>query len=181
MPPLSLNLFKYQGLDVLWSNPWNVLASYCIYNNMTLRRLSVWLTHTPHRHMKKKDQGLNPLVFEGAGIAMIHKPHALLWFQSHPSPLAVHPHTTRLPTPNTSLPANYVGRQVIQDERGLSPCRESQWVLRRCPSRPEHCCPTMQKQQPPAWSGLCDFLFQEILPEIWLCLLWFVCRFDVAS
>ena len=106
---------------------------------MTLRSLRVWLTRTLHRHMEggKKDQGLNPLVLTAWSnvIAMIQEPHALLGFQSHPSPLAVHPHTARLPTPNTSLPAKYVGRQVIQDERVLSPCRESQWDLWRCPSQ----------------------------------------------
>lgn len=67
---------------------------------------------------------------------MIHDLHALLWFQSHLSPFAAHPTTTpRMPAPNTSLPAKYVGRQVIQGERGLRPCRESQWDLHHCPSQ----------------------------------------------
>lgn len=124
----------------LWTDPCSPLASNCIYKNMTLRHLSVWLTHTLHCRMKKNPPGSNPLTpgltVKRNVIAMIHDLHALLWFQSHLSPFAAHPTTTpRMPAPNTSLPAKYVGRQVIQGKRGLRPCRESQWDLRHCPSQ----------------------------------------------
>lgn len=68
--PFFLNLLRYQGVvhmqGKLWSDPSTPLASNCIHKNMTLRHLSVWLTHTLHCHIKK-DLGPNPLVSQSKG------------------------------------------------------------------------------------------------------------------
>lgn len=113
---------------------------------MTLRSLSAWLECARRCHSKKKTSTKGFLVWQWGGtwLQWYTSPMLSCDFSHIPAPLRrtpTHPHQPltpdSLPTPtqpNTSLPAKYVGRRVIQGERGPGPCRESQWDLGLCPS-----------------------------------------------
>ena len=145
----SLNLLRYQDvihiMGKLWSDPCKCLALNCIYKNMTLRCLGVWLTNTLHCQMKK-DLGLNPLVWQWKGTWLQWYTSLILScdFSHIPAPLRCTPPTH----PPTNRPKHLSACQVCREASHLG--RERAKSLQRITMRPlalsfpEHCCTTIQ-------------------------------------
>lgn len=94
----------------------------------------VWLTHPALPHEKGAESNHLSLTALKNVIAVKRWAPLLSCDFSHIAALLLCTPAPPPPTSNTSPPAKYIGKQVIQGEWGLSPCRESQWVLRCCPS-----------------------------------------------
>lgn len=120
-------------MGALQFDPRSPLDSYCSTKTRHSEVLLLYLnTHCPME--RKKSPAPKPLVWQS-------KETWLQWYTSSAlscdfSHIPARSRYTPPPlTPNTSLPAKYIGRQVIQGERGLSHCRESQWDCWCCPSQ----------------------------------------------
>lgn len=120
-------------MGVLQFDPCSPLDSYCSTKTWHSEVLLLYLNiHCPME--RKKSPVPKPLVWQSketwlqwytSSALSCDFSHILARLRYTPPPL----------TPNTSLPAKYIGRQVIQGERGLSRCRESQWDCWCCPSQ----------------------------------------------
>lgn len=107
-------------MGALELDPLSPLASILLFDS-----------HTLCCHMRK-ERRLTTLARRLKNVMALK--HCASSFSCDFSHIAALLRCTPHPPQTPPLPAKYIGRQVIQGEWGLSPCRESQWVLRCCPS-----------------------------------------------